>query len=349
MLLVTLRDLQWRSRRIALGFAATALVLAMATLLAALHDAFLDETDRTVATFGADAWVVPDAGSGPFTSNTPMPAELTAQVAGEPGVRDASPVAIFRHTVTGAGPGFTDVNVIAYPPGEVVAPHFVAGRAPGPHEAAVDESLGVGLGTRLALAGHDLTVVGLVDGLTYNGGTPTVLLTLGTGQQVAYAGEPLASAIVTRGVPQALPAGLTVMTPTQVRDDLRRPLSVATGALALIAALLWVVAAGIVGMLAYLSGLDRTRELAVYKAFGVGSRTLLAGLVLEGAAVAFAAGVLAVVVAVVLAPAFTVPVSIDAGQGVRLVLVAVVVGALASMVSVLRAVRVDPVQAFAAG
>lgn len=349
MLLVTLRDLQWRARRIALGFAATALVLAMATLLVALHDAFLDETDRTVAAFGADAWVVPDDGSGPFTSNTPMPADLTSRVAAEPGVRAATPVAVFRHTVTGAGPAFTDVNVIAYRPGEVVAPSVVAGREPGAGEAAVDESLGVGLGSRLVLAGHELEVVGLVDGLTYNGGTPTVLLTLETGQQVAYAGEPLASAIVTRGTPEAVPAGLTVMTPTQVRDDLRRPLSVATGALALIAALLWVVAAGIVGMLAYLSGLDRTRELAVYKAFGVGSRVLLAGLVLEGAVVAFASGVLAVGVAVVLAPAFSVPVSIDAGHGVRLVLVAVVVGALASMVSVLRVVRVDPVHAFATG
>ena len=46
--------MQWRARRIVIGLAATALVLAIAALLGALHDGFLDETDRTIDFFGAD-------------------------------------------------------------------------------------------------------------------------------------------------------------------------------------------------------------------------------------------------------------------------------------------------------
>ncbi len=76
MTLITLRDMQWRARRIAIGLAATSLVLAIAALLGALHDAFLDETDRTIDFFGADAWVVPTDVSGPFTSNSPLRVEL---------------------------------------------------------------------------------------------------------------------------------------------------------------------------------------------------------------------------------------------------------------------------------
>ena len=350
MLLVTLRDLQWRARRIALGLVATALVLAMATLLGALHDAFLDETDRTVAMFGADRWVVPASGSGPFTSNTPLRADLAAAVAHQTGTRDATAVAVFRHTVTGVGDGFTDVNVIAYPPGGAVAPHLTVGRPPAAAgEALADESLGAAVGTRLTLAGRELQVVGLVSGLTYNGGTPTVLVTLAEGQQVAYDGEPLASAIVVRGTPQALPTGLAASTSEQVRDDMRRPLSVATGALGLVAALLWLVAAGIVALLAYLSGLDRSRDLAVYKAFGVATGRLLGGLVLEGVAVAVLAAVAAYAAALALAPAFTVTIVLGPEDAVRLVAVAAVVAVVASAVSVLRPVQVDPVQAFASG
>ena len=93
MLLVMLRDMQWRARRIVLGLSATVLVLAMAALLGALHDAFLDETDRTVAMFGADRWVVPRNTAGPFTSNTPLRTSRLAAVAAEPGVERATPVA----------------------------------------------------------------------------------------------------------------------------------------------------------------------------------------------------------------------------------------------------------------
>ena len=38
LILITLRDMQWRARRVLLGLAATALVLAMTSLLGALHD-----------------------------------------------------------------------------------------------------------------------------------------------------------------------------------------------------------------------------------------------------------------------------------------------------------------------
>ena len=130
MTLITLRDMQWRARRIVIGLAATALVLAIAALLGALHDGFLDETDRTIDFFGADTWVVPTGVSGPFTSNSPMRCRPRTPVQSQAGVEEVTPVAIFRHVVEGAGAAYTDVNVIAYAPGGVVEPRIVEGRAP---------------------------------------------------------------------------------------------------------------------------------------------------------------------------------------------------------------------------
>ena len=347
MTLITLRDMQWRARRIVIGLAATSLVLAIAALLGALHDGFLDETDRTIDFFGADAWVSPSETSGPFTSNSPVEVEAADPLRTQAGV-EVTPVAIFRHVVEGAGTTYTDVNVIAYEPNGVVEPDLVEGRAPERiGEAAVDIRLGVEVGDTVEIAGRELEVVGMVSGLTYNGGTPTVLITLEEGQLIAYDGRDLASAFVVLGEPGTVPDGLTAMTPTEVRDDLRRPLAIATSAIGLVTGLLWLVAAGIVGMLAFLSGLDRHRDYAVYKAHGVGTGRLLASLLLEGALVSLLAGGLALLIAYALVPLFPVTIGLSSADCIQLLGLALLVGIGASALSVRGVVKVDPALAFA--
>ena len=348
MILITLRDMQWRARRVVLGLAATALVLAIAALLGALHDGFIEETDRTIGFFDADTWIVPDDVSGPFTANTPLDVSLGDTVRDRSGVDEVTPVAIFRHVVEGAGSTFTDVNVIAYEPNGVVTPSIVEGRAPARvGEAAVDERLGVGVGESIDIAGRKLAVVGAVRGLTYNGGTPTVLTTLEDGQSIAFDGQDLASAFVVQGVPVSLPEGLTAMTSDDVRNDLRRPLSVATTAIGIVAGLLWLVAAGIVGMLSFLSGLDRHHDFAVYKAYGVTTACLVTSLLCEAAVVSLLAGGTALLLAFGLLPLFPVEISLSAGDCLRLVGLSVLVGVAAGTLSVRGAVRVDPAIAFA--
>lgn len=348
MILITLRDMQWRARRLVLGLSATALVLAMAALLGALHDGFLRETDRTIEFFGADSWLVASQVAGPFTSNTPVRTALARQVEEDPDVSAVTPVAIFRHVVRGVEEGFTDVNVIGYEPGGIVVPRPATGRAPERvGETLVDSHLDVQIGTPLRLAGRTLRVVGTVDGLTYNGGTPTVVVTLEEAQAVAFDGRPLASALVVRGGLSELVPGLNEMTSVQVRDDLRRPLSVATSALGLVAGLLWLVAAGIVAMLAYLSGLDRYRDFAVFKALGATTNKLVMGVVLQGAVVGLLASAVAVTLAFGLAPLFPVDISLTLADALGLVVVALIVGVVAGVVSVRGPVRVDPAEAFA--
>ena len=54
--------------------------------------------------------------------------------------------------------------------------------------------------------------------------------------------------------------------------DLLRPLKVAVNSITIVAILLWVVAALIVGSVIYLSALERLRDFAVFKAIGVPTR-----------------------------------------------------------------------------
>ncbi len=197
------------------------------------------------------------------------------------------------------------------------------------------------------IAGRRLRVVGTVSDLTYNGGTPTVLITLEEGQLVAFDGRDLATAVVMHDAPSTLPDGLSAMSPAQVRDDLRRPLAVATTAIGIVAGLLWLVAAGIVGMLSFLSGLDRHRDFAVYKAHGVATSRLLVSLLYESVVVSLLAGGLALLLAFGLAPLFPVTISLTLTDGVMLLGLSLLMGIAAGLLSVRGPVRVDPALAFA--
>jgi putative ABC transport system permease protein len=188
--------------------------------------------------------------------------------------------------------------------------------------------------------------VGLADAVTFYFGTPTLVLSIADVQRLAFAGQALASAIVTRGVPRAAAPGLRVLTDDQVVHDLERPMKNSDQTLSLVNALLWIVAAGIIGSIVYLSALERGHDFAVLKATGATNRSLLTGLALQAVVLATAAALLAAVLAAFLAPIFPFTVSIPGGAYVSLVAVALAVGLLSSLAGLRRAVRVDPALAF---
>lgn len=112
------------------------------------------------------------------------------------------------------------------------------------------------------------------------------------------------------------------------------------------AGLLWVVAAMIVGSMIYMSALERTRDFAVFKAVGVPTRSILAGLAMQAIIVAVLAALLGGVLSVLLGPLFPMRVDIPRIAFVLLPVVAVTIGVLASLAGLRRAVVVDPAVAF---
>src|SRR5260370_37836012 len=76
------------------------------------------------------------------------------------------------------------------------------------------------------------------------------------------------------------------------------------------ATLLWIVAVLIVGSLVYLSALERLRDFAVFKAIGVPTRSILAGLALQAVVVAPVAAAVGGLPSAVLAPGFPVMVAV---------------------------------------
>jgi putative ABC transport system permease protein len=161
-----------------------------------------------------------------------------------------------------------------------------------------------------------------------------------------FSGQPLVSAIGLRGTPAEIPDGYQIVHRDVAVDDLLRPLQNALSAISYLAILLWAVAALIVGSLIYLSALERTRDFAIFKAVGVSTRSVLAGLALQAVVVAVVAAALGGLLSLALGPLFPIRVVVPTSAFVLLPVIAVAIGLLASVAGMRRVVTVDPALAF---
>jgi putative ABC transport system permease protein len=341
---VTLRNIQFRRRQYLLAVLGTALVFAMALWVTGIRQGFRTEAKGMLAGIGGDHWAVTSGTAGPFTGTAPMATDAAERLGRAPGVRQADPLIILTQNVRVHG-DFRSVHVIAHRLGRLGEPPPIEGRRSAhAGEVVVDKKLGLGLGEWLNFSGQRLKVVGLVAGRTYYGGTPTAYISLEDAQ--AAKGAPLITAVVMKGHPRSATDGLKIMSETQVQTDLLRPLDSADRAINTTRLLLWTVAAVIVGAVMYMSALERVRDFAVLKAVGGSTRSLVTSLALEATVVCLVGAGLAIVVATLLRPTIPLPVTLTSGSYATLPVVAVVVGVLASLFGMRRAVRTDPALAF---
>jgi putative ABC transport system permease protein len=345
MLLIALRDLQWRRRRFLIAVLAASLVFALTLLLAGAANGLRQEASRTVDSFDADAWFVPAGSSGPFTSSSMFPESTADDLAELDGVERADPLLYMRSTFGASDP--EDVNVLGLRTGGLGTPEPDEGRpAAASGEAVVDAGLGADVGDSVDVGGGRFEVVGVADRISFNFGVATVYLPIEDVQGLVLRGQPLATAVVTEGRPADVPEGLTVLDDDDVAADMRRPMASGLQTIDFINALLWLIAAGIIGSIVYLSALERARDFAVMKATGAANGPLLAGLALQALILSVASAVVAVVLARPLRAGFPFTVEVPGSAYVVLLVVAMVVGLLASLAGLRRAVHVDPALAF---
>jgi putative ABC transport system permease protein len=346
MLFAALRDMQWRRRRLVIAIISTGLVFAMTLVLTGLANGFKVEAQRTVDSMGVDLFVVKTGAAGPFLGSTPFAETDGAQVAAEPGVAGAGPLATAPVTIRdgASARNATAFGAPQYGPG---MPGESQGRAPTtPDEVAVSSTLGRQTGDILQIGPHTLRIVGIVPNSTALAKTPNIFLTTQGLQQLAYNGAPMITSIGVIGKPQQLPDGYQTLDRSSGVTDLLRPLKAAVSAISFMAKLLWAVAALVVGSVVYVSALERMRDFAVFKAIGVSPVSIGEGLVLQAIVVALFAAGLGAILAQLLAPLFPMTVSVPTSAYLWLPLVAIGIGGLASLVGMRQALSVDPALAF---
>src|ERR1700744_1710728 len=342
MLFAALRDMQWRIRRLLIAVFSTGLIFAMTLVLTGLANGFRVEAQRTVDSLGVDRFVVKAGAAGPFLGATPFAQVDLARVAAEPGVAAAAPLATAAVAIV-EGSATRNTTAFGAPEHGPGLPVISQGEAPStPGEVAVSSTLGRHLGDGLQVGAHTLRIVGIVRNSTALAKTPNIFLTTEGLQRLAYNGQPMVTSIGVVGTPQHIPDGYQILDRAAGVNDLLRPMKVAGSAITMVAILLWIIAVLIVGSVVYLSALERMRDFAVFKAIGVPTRSVLAGLALQAVIVALLAAIVGVIFAQLLAPLFPMTVVVPLHAYLVLPAIAVTVGLLASLAGLRRAAAVDP-------
>jgi putative ABC transport system permease protein len=352
MLRAALRDLQWRRKRFVITIIGTALVFAMSLLMSGLSNSFTVEIDRTLSGQGAEWWVTRSDAAGAFSPGSFLtPDDVTAITAPSSGFTEAEPL-MFGSTTVETHHGASNntvlnVTLFGVVPGKLGAPTSVIS---GTTELAagqviVPEKLGVKVGQMVRVAGSDMEVIGIVSKASLVAGAPTLTVTVAESQRLLVGGQPLVSMVLSRGAP-TLPDTYRAFTQAQAHADLIRPLKNAVQSIDFIKILLWLVAGLIIASVVYLTVLERTRDIAVFKATGVSNVAIGAGICLQAVILAVTASLVGIVLAVILAPWFPMDVVISTGAQVGLPILAVVVGILAGLFGVRRTTSVSPATAF---
>ncbi len=346
MLIAALRDMQWRKRRFIIAVLSTAIIFAMTLVLTGLANGFRVEAERTVDALGVDTFLVKAGASGPFVGATPFAPTELQRIAAAPGVETAAPLAYAGGTIT-EGELTRNANLFGAPENGPGMPDTIEGRAPATaDEVAVSSTLKHQVGDDIEIASTKLRIVGIVENSTALANLPNIFFTTRGAQDLVYGGQPLVASIGIRGQLDEIPDGLRAYDRDGAIADLMRPLKVAVDAITIVAVLLWIVAALIVGSVIYLSALERLRDFAVFKAIGVPTRDVAAGLAMQSVIVAMLAAGVGVVLSKMLAPLFPMQVIVPGEAFVALPVLAVVIGLVASATGLHRAVSVDPALAF---
>lgn len=343
MILLTLRDLWFRRTRFVVVSLLGAVVFALLFVMTGLVEQFNVEPFDTVDAVGADAWVVADGVSGPFTSGSLLPAATVAGVEAEA----VAPAVVARSSIaTEEGP--EEVFLIGHEIGGVGTPDPESGRAvEASGELVADSTADLEIGEVVMVAGEPFTVVGESEDTTVLAGIPVVFVPLADAQALVFGSDEVISVVLADGQVAATPEGTHVMTAEEVAEDVLGPLEGAIASVDLVRVLLWIVAAIIIGAVVYLSALERQRDFAVLKAIGASDRSLLASLAIQAVLVALVAVGVAAIIQIFLAPAFPLRVRVPARAFWQLPAMAVVMSLVAGAVGMRKVMRADPSQAFA--
>lgn len=344
---VTFSDLAYRYRQFLIAVLGAGMVLGLGLVMAGLAGGFSAEISQTVGGVGAQRWVLTDSSRGQLSDGAFFSAGVASAIAREPGVTGTAALAILPEQVARFDGASRQVVVFGVQPGRMGSPAVTSGHGlTGSGQVVIDDKTGAATGSVITVGALSFRVVGQVAGRTILAGTPVVYMPLPDAQALAIGGRPLVTAVVTRGVPAAVPAGFTVLTSRQVEQANLSDLSGAISSLNNSKILMWVVAAMIVAALLYVSALQRVRDFAVLKALGSSSMALFQSLAVQAVVVTLLAAAFAMILANFLTGLFAQPVAIPASAFATLPLIAVGVGLVASLVAVRRATSADPAAAF---
>ena len=354
------RNLTGQRARFVMSVGGVGLALLLVLALNAVFAGATRQVTAYIDNSGADAVVSQRGVTTMHMSNSALPLGLLSRARRVPGVQSVAPI-LYRSIVLATPKAEATTYLIGYRDGGGPWGKVEGVRRPPPGGIVLDrriaERLGVGLGARLAVAGHSLRITGLMQGTTSLVSSVSFLDfntfaraagATGSASYLLARARPGVSASALAGSLRAALPGTTVQTRSQFAEQERRTVSDMSttfiGGLTLVG---FIIGVAVAGLSLYTSTAVRLREYAVLRAIGLTTRTLYLIVLRQALAIVG----LGLVVGIVLLGGIALLVSALAPQVALLLttsdlveaaVITLVIGLLASLFPARRLAKVEP-------
>ena len=228
---------------------------------------------------------------------------------------------------------------------------------PVPYEVVVDEKMDLEIGEQITLGNEKVRVVGKAKSLMFVLDTPLLFMDVRIAQKLLLGNTPHVNMMIakadTNEQPGQVSAGLDALETIEartlkqtLRDIIAYYVDEPMKAVQFLRVMLWLAAGILVGMITYVTMLEKTQEIGVLKAIGASDYYVM-GLLLKQVVLISAVGVvLGLILSYVFAAAAPIFVAIHFIESIIVVCISFVVCCGSGYLAARKAIAVDPMIAF---
>ncbi len=230
-------------------------------------------------------------------------------------------------------------------------------------ECVVDDSMGLEVGETVEVGGHELKVVGIIEDMEFVFDTPMIFMDVRTAQKAVLEDVIYVNTFLVKAAEGQEPSDVADMYNDPQRGIRRFAVDTHTSAetignirknfvdepmrgVQFLRVMLWLATALVVGMITYVTTMEKTQEIGVMKAIGATHGYVLRLILWQVLLTSVVGVALGLGLAVVAVPAFPINVMLNPVEAAVVCALSVVVCVIGGIFAARRALRVDPMVAF---
>ena len=367
-----LKDMRYRQARVVLTTLGITVLISLILLLGGIMNGMRIQARQYVESTGADLWISAEGSGGAFIGFSLVVEEYMAFLnAGQGLVPDSASPLVFaqaRPTVDGKS---TKAIVVGYKLGQLGGPkQAIEGRMftpsnfedyrpedPVPYEVVIDEKMGLEIGQQIGLGNEKVRVVGKTKSLMFVLDTPLLFMDVRIAQKLLLGNTPHVNMMIAKAnknlslteIARDYDALETIEASTlkqTLGNIIEYYVDEPMKAVQFLRVMLWLAAGILVGMITYVTMLEKTQEIGVLKAIG-GSNGYVMGLLLKQVVLISSAGVLlGLILSYVFAAAAPIFVAIHFVESIIVACISFIVCCGSGYLAARKAITVDPMIAF---
>lgn len=367
-----LKDMRYRQARVVLTALGITVLISLILLLGGIMNGMRIQARQYVESTGADLWISAEGSGGAFIGFSLVVEEYMAFLNAGQGLvpNSASPLvfAQARPTVRGKS---TKAIVVGYKLGQLGGPkRAMEGRMftpsnfedyrpedPVPYEVVVDEKMGLEIGEQITLGDEKVRVVGKTSSLMFVLDTPLLFMDVRIAQKLLLGNTPHVNMMVAK-VNENFPIPEVATQYDEFETIETRTLGQTVGniieyyvdepmkAVQFLRVMLWLAAGILVGMITYVTMLEKTQEIGVLKAIGAANSYVMSLLLKQVALMSAVGVILGLALSYVFAAGAPIFVKINFVESIIVACISFIVCCGSGYLAARKAITVDPMIAF---